>query len=73
MNTPPPLPRIDPGQLSLLPEDPVVGDRWRNLNTGSIVAVEGIAQRRYGWITIRVLGERQTIRYDNFVRHFARI
>lgn len=73
MNVPPPLPRIDPGQLSLLPEDPVVGERWRNRNTGTIVAVESIAQRRYGWVTIRSMGERQTIRHDNFVRFFARI
>lgn len=68
-----PLPRIDPGQLSLLPGDPVVGDRWRNVNTGHICAVESVAQRRYGWVTIRVLEDRQTIRLDRFLRNFARI
>lgn len=66
-------PYVDSGQLLLPGVGPVVGERWRNRNTGSIAVVLGVEQRRHGWVTIRILGEQQTITLATLERVFERV
>lgn len=58
-------------QLSLLGEIPAPGQRWRNVNTGSICAILKVEQRRFAWVTIRVAGSTQTVTLSNFLKHFT--
>lgn len=64
-------PAIGPEQLSLLEEIPAPGQRWRNVNTGSLVTILKTEQRRFAWVTIRVAGSTQTVTLANFLKHFA--
>lgn len=64
------LPLLDPGQGMLPGLGPVVGDRWCSIHTNTIATVLSIAQRRYGWVTLRIRGEHQTLRIDKFLEHF---
>lgn len=50
-----------------------VGDRYANRSSGTIVTVLAVEQRRYAWVTIRVLGEEQTITLDALARQFRRV
>lgn len=62
------------GEQLLLPGlGPVAGERYRNRTTGTIVAVLAVTQRRKAWVTIRVLGEQQTVTLASFGRTFVRI
>jgi hypothetical protein len=51
----------------------MVGERWRNRNTGTIATVLGIECRRYGWVTIRTAGTVQPVRIATFFKFFERI
>lgn len=64
-------PAIDNDQLSLLEEIPAPGQRWRNVNTGSICAILKVEQRRFAWVTIRIAGSTQTVTLSNFLKHFS--
>lgn len=71
MTVPEGEPPLGPEQLSLLDAVPKSGERWRNVNTGSIAAILTSEQRRYGWVTIRIAGSVQTLTIANFLRHFT--
>lgn len=73
MNAKTVLPHVDPGQLVMPGMGPCAGERYRNRNTGTICAVVGIAQRHYGWVTVRMMGQEQVLRLDRFLRTFERI
>ena len=73
MSTPDDVARHGAIQLHFPGMGPAVGGRYRNRNTGHVASVISVAQRRYGWVTIRVAGETQTIRLDRFERIFQRI
>lgn len=60
-------------QLQLAGMGPVAGERYRNRNTGTIVAVLRVDQRRIGWVTIRVNGAEQTITLASLERSFERL
>lgn len=70
---PGPAPVIAPGQETLPGMGPGVGERWRNVNTGTIVTVLGCRQARYSWVTLRIHGEQQEITLAAFNRTFVRI
>jgi hypothetical protein len=59
-------------QLPLIDLGPIVGERWQNRHTGTIVAVHGVEQRKYGWVTIRVYGNLQTIAIAKLLDNFER-
>lgn len=63
-------PYIDENQLVLPGLGPVEGERYVNVNTGTIVAVLKVDQRKAGWVTLRVHGEQQTITVASFERTF---
>ena len=67
------LPFVGEDQLALPGLGPMVGERWRNVHTGTIVAVVGLEQRKHGWVTIRVYGNRQTLTIARFLKVFERI
>lgn len=69
----PDLPFIRPEQLSLLPDTPLAGQRWRSKITGNIACVLQVFAARYTWVTIRIHGDEQTIRLDNFLKAFKRL
>jgi hypothetical protein len=60
-------------QLLLPGLGPVAGECYRNVITGTIVTVLAVNQRRKAWVTIRVLGEQQTLTLAGFTRAFVRI
>jgi hypothetical protein len=62
---------LEPQQLALQGMTPAPGERWRNVNTGSIAVVLRLEQRSYGWVTIRIVGSEQTLTIANFLRHFT--
>lgn len=62
-----------PEQLAIDGLGPIVGERYRNRNTGTICAVTSVEQRRQGWVTVRMHGAPQTLRLATFLRQFARI
>lgn len=73
MSTPEPMVQIHPGQGMLPTMGPTVGDRYKSNASSTICTVVGLAQRRYGWVTVRIRGENQELRIDNFLAHFTRI
>ena len=73
MSIRPPRSFVHAEQLAFPTLGPSVGERWRNNHTGVIVAVVALDQRRYGWVTIRVHGEPQTITTASLLRNFTQI
>jgi hypothetical protein len=67
------LPYVHSTQLALPGLGPSVGERWRNRNTGTIVAILGVKQSRHGWVTIRHGGGEQTIKIATLQRTFELI
>lgn len=67
------LPFVHETQLAIPGLGPVVGERWRNRNTGKIAAVANVSQRRYGWVDIRINDGVQTLTVAGFQQYFERI
>lgn len=63
-------PDIGGEQLQLLGLGPLLGGRYRNVNTGKVVTVLEVIARLRTWVTIRTPAGPQTITLASFERHF---
>lgn len=64
---------IDPGQMLIPGLGPNVGERYRNVNTGSLAAVVGIRQGHFQWVSIRTPAGEAEITMARFLAVFERI
>jgi len=61
----------DPGVTAMLPGmGPQPGDRYKNRAINLHAVVLSINQRRYCWVSIRVNGQAQELRLDEFERYW---
>lgn len=67
------LPFVHAEQLLLPGMGPLAGERYRHRTTGNIVTVLAVTPRKCSWVTLRVMGEQQTITLAQFQRTFVRI
>ena len=67
------LPFIHDQQLTLPGLGPEVGEQWRRKDGKAIASVISTAQRRHGWVTVRIHGKPQTLKLATFERQFERV